>query len=130
MDINLPDVLAEVTAQFDRYETALVNNDIAVLDQLFWSSPHTLRYGVNENLYGHDAIRAYRAARSAQGLERTLQSLVITSYGRDFATANVEFQRTGNSRPGRQSQTWMRTPDGWRVVSAHVSLLQPAAPTL
>ena len=122
MEINLPDVLAEVTAVFDRYERALVSNDVAVLDELFWDSPHTLRYGVGENLLGSDAIRAFRAARPAQGLQRTLQRTVITSYGRDFATANTEFLRTG-SPAGRQSQTWLRTPQGWRVVSAHVGLI-------
>jgi hypothetical protein len=121
--INLPDVLAEVTAQFQRYEKALTGNDVAVLDELFWNSPHTLRYGATENLYGYDAIRAFRAGRPAQGLERTLLKTVITTYGQDMATANVEFQRTGSARPGRQSQTWLRTPGGWRVVSAHVSLL-------
>lgn len=123
MDINLPDVLAEVTAQFDRYETALVRNDVAVIDQLFWNSPHTLRYGATENLYGYDAIKAFRAGRPAQGLERTLLITVITTYGRDMATANVEFQRAGGVKTGRQSQTWLRTRDGWRVVAAHVSLL-------
>ena len=122
MDINLPDVVAEVQAVFDRYEQALVSNDVAVLDELFWDSPHTLRYGVGENLHGYEAIRAYRAARPSQGLQRTLERTVITCYGRDFATANTEFLRAG-SRPGRQSQTWMRTPQGWRVVSAHVSLI-------
>lgn len=122
-DINLPDVVAEVQQQFDRYEQALVGNDVAVLDELFWDSPHTLRYGATENLYGYDAICAFRAARPAQGLARALLTTVITTYGRDFATANVEFQRDGSSRTGRQSQTWMRTPDGWRVVAAHVSLL-------
>lgn len=121
--INLPDVLAEVTAQFQRYEKALTGNDVAVLDELFWNSPHTLRYGATENLYGYDAIRAFRAGRPAQGLERTLLKTVITTYGQDMATANVEFQRNGSDRPGRQSQTWLRTPEGWRVVSAHVSLL-------
>ena len=123
LQINLPDVLAEVTAQFDRYEKALVSNDVAVLDELFWNSPHTLRYGVTENLYGYDAIRAFRAARPGAGLQRELLKTVISTYGRDFATANVEFRRHGSALPGRQSQTWMRTPDGWRVVSAHVSLL-------
>ncbi len=121
--VNLPDVLAEVTAQFARYETALVTNDVAVLDELFWDSPHTLRYGATENLYGYDEIRAFRAGRPALALERAILKTVITSYGRDFATANVEFQRTGSARSGRQSQTWLRTPDGWRVVAAHVSLL-------
>ena len=122
-DINLPDVVAEVQQQFDRYEQALVGNDVAVLDELFWDSPHTLRYGATENLYGYDAICAFRAARPAQGLARALLTTVITTYGRDFATANVEFERDGSLRTGRQSQTWMRTPDGWRVVAAHVSLL-------
>ena len=124
MDVNLPDVLAEVSAAFQRYEQALVGNDVAVLDELFWASPHTLRYGVSENLYGHEAIRAFRAARSPQGLARELMHTVITTYGRDFATANTEFQRQGSTRSGRQSQTWLRTPQGWRVVAAHVSVLE------
>jgi hypothetical protein len=123
MDINLPEVLAEVECQCARYEQALVGNDVAVLDELFWNSPLTLRYGVTENLHGYDAIRDFRAGRPAQGLARTVLNTVITTYGRDFATANVEFQRTGSSKTGRQSQTWMRTPEGWRVVAAHVSLL-------
>lgn len=122
-DINLPDVLAEVTVQFMRYEKALISNDVAVLDELFWNSPHTLRYGATENLYGYAEIQAFRAGRPVQGLERVLLKTVITSYGRDMATANVEFQRSGSQRTGRQSQTWLRTPEGWRVVAAHVSLL-------
>src|SRR4051812_50229423 len=101
MEINLPDVLAEVTAQFARYESALVTNDVAVLDELFWDSPHTLRYAVTENLYGAGAIKAFRAARPAQGLQREILKTVITSYGRDFATANIEFQRAGGNRTGR-----------------------------
>jgi hypothetical protein len=121
--INLPDVLAEVTAVFARYEDALVHNKVEVLDELFWDSPHTLRYGATENLYGYAAIQAFRAGRPSQGLERSLLKTVITTYGADMATANVEFQRTGSAKTGRQSQTWMRTPEGWRVVSAHVSLL-------
>ena len=121
--INLPDVLAEVTAAFARYEDALVTNKVDVLDELFWDSPHTLRYGATENLYGYAAIQAFRAGRPAQGLERSLLKTVITTYGRDFATANIEFQRTGSTGTGRQSQTWLRTPEGWRVVAAHVSLL-------
>ncbi|MGE0331905.1 MAG: oxalurate catabolism protein HpxZ [Ramlibacter sp.] len=128
MDINLPDVLAEVTAAFARYEKALVTNDVAVLDELFWDSPRTLRYGATENLYGYDAIRAFRAGRSAQGLARELMNTVITTYGRDFATANTEFRRSGAARTGRQSQTWLRTPEGWRVVAAHVSLLDSPPP--
>lgn len=123
MDINLPDVVAEVTAALERYEAALVNNQVEVLDALFWNSPHTLRYGAGENLYGYEAIRAFRAARSPQGLTRRVLRTVVTTYGQDFATANLEFQRDGSDRPGRQSQTWMRTPEGWRVVAAHVSLM-------
>ena len=123
MEINLPDVLAEVTAQCERYEKALTGNDVAVLDELFWHSPHTLRYGATENLYGYEAIQDFRAGRSPTGLARKVLKNVITTYGRDFATANVEFQRLGSDKTGRQSQTWMRTADGWRVVAAHVSLL-------
>ncbi len=126
MDINLPEVLAEVAQVFARYEAALVNNDVAVLDELFWDSPHTVRYGAGENLVGIDAIRAFRAARSPAGLARRLGNTVITTYGRDFATAMTEFRREGNAATGRQSQTWVRFAQGWRVVAAHVSLL-PAA---
>ncbi|MBQ2647538.1 MAG: oxalurate catabolism protein HpxZ [Achromobacter sp.] len=125
MDINLPAVVAEVTVAFARYEAALVNNHVDVLDELFWNSPHTLRYGAGENLYGYDAIRAFRAGRSPQGLARRVLRTAITTYGHDFATTNIEFQRDGSDRIGRQSQTWMRTPQGWRVVSAHVSLMSP-----
>ena len=121
LSINLPDVLAEVTAQFARYEKALTGNDVEVLDELFWNTPHTLRYGATENLYGYDAIRAFRAARPSQGLARSVLKTVITTYGHDFATANIEFERVGNARIGRQSQTWLRTAEGWRVVAAHVS---------
>ena len=121
--INIPEVLAEVVAQFARYEKAVTSNDVEVLDELFWNSPHTLRYGATENLYGYAAIQAFRAGRPSQGLERVILKTVVTTYGYDFATANVEFQRTGSTRSGRQSQTWLRTPDGWRVVAAHVSLL-------
>ena len=125
MDINLPDVVAEVTVAFARYEAALVANQVEVLDELFWNSPHTLRYGAGENLYGYDAIRSFRAGRSPQGLARQVLRTAITTYGHDFATTNIEFQRDGSDRVGRQSQTWMRTPRGWRVVSAHVSLMSP-----
>jgi hypothetical protein len=121
--VNLPDVVSEVSVQFARYEKALTSNDVDVLDELFWNSPHTLRYGATENLYGYDEIQAFRAGRPAQGLDRTLLKTVITTYGRDMATANVEFQRTGSTKTGRQSQTWVRMPEGWRVVAAHVSLL-------
>lgn len=123
MDVNLPEVVAEVTAQFVRYEKALTTNDVAVLDELFWNSPHTLRYGVTENLYGYDAICDFRSSRPAQGLERDVLRTVVTTYGRDFATTNIEFRRKGSDKTGRQSQAWMRTAQGWRVVAAHVSLL-------
>ncbi|HPK32253.1 MAG TPA: oxalurate catabolism protein HpxZ [Ottowia sp.] len=121
--INLPDVVAEVRAAFDRYEDALVHNKVEVLDELFWNSPHTLRYGATENLYGYEEIADFRAGRPLQGLMRELLRVEITTYGRDFATANCEFRREGSTRTGRQSQTWMRTAPGWRVVAAHVSLL-------
>jgi hypothetical protein len=123
MDINKPQVLAEVTAAFDRYEKALTSNDVDVLDELFWNSPHTLRYGATENLYGYDEIQAFRAGRPSAGLARSVLRTVITTYGDDFATANIEFQRTGSPKTGRQSQTWVKTPEGWKVVAAHVSLL-------
>lgn len=122
MIIDDPATLAEVTTAFERYEAALMSNDVAVLDATFWVDPRTLRYGLNENLYGHDAIAAFRSARPAVGLARTRSNTVITTYGTDFATANTEFQRAG-IRPGRQSQTWVRMPEGWRVVAAHVSLI-------
>ena len=123
MDINLPEVVAEVSAAFERYEHALVHNEVEVLDELFHNSPHTLRYGATENLYGYAAIQEFRASRPSQGLQRERMNIVITTYGQDFATANTEFRRVGSERTGRQSQTWVRTPDGWRVVAAHVSLL-------
>lgn len=124
LPINLPGPVAEVTAAFARYEAALVANDVPVLDELFWNDPLTIRYGAGENLYGYAEISGFRSARSAVGLDRTLDRTVITTYGEDMATANTLFHRNG--RIGRQSQTWMRTAAGWRVVSAHVSLL-PAA---
>ena len=120
MQINTPNVLAEVQAVFERYEQAVIHNDVAVLDELFWNNPLTLRYGVAENLYGFNSIQSFRVSRS-KGVERTLKNTVITTYGSDFATANTEFQSAGNPRNGRQSQTWIRTADGWRIVSAHVS---------
>ncbi|WP_151446403.1 oxalurate catabolism protein HpxZ [Lacisediminimonas profundi] len=129
MTINRPDVLAEVEAEFSRYEAALTGNDVAVLDELFWDSPHTLRYGATENLYGFDAIRAFRAGRPAVGLARRILHTAITTYGNDLATANIEFSRDGSARIGRQSQTWIRMPEGWRVVAAHVSLIDPPLET-
>ena len=123
IDINLPTVLAEVEAVFAQYQQALVGNDIAVLDMLFWNSPHTLRFGAGENLYGYEAIREFRKGRPAVNLEREITATSITSFGQDFAVTNVEFRRAGSDRVGRQSQTWVRMPEGWRVVSAHVSLM-------
>ena len=121
--VNLPDVVAEISAVFARYEDALVNNRVEVLDALFWDSPHTVRYGAGENLRGIEAIRAFRNARAAAGLARTLANTVITTFGRDLATAMTEFHRDGNPRIGRQSQTWVRLDGQWRVVAAHVSLI-------
>lgn len=121
--INLPDVVAEVEVAFRRYERALVSNDTGVLDELFWDSPLTLRYGIDENLLGIEAIRVFRAARSSVGRARSLSNTVITTFGRDFATINTEFQQASGSHFGRQSQTWVRFSQGWRVVAAHVSLI-------
>lgn len=122
MVVNDPQVLAEVEAAFARYEAALIGNDVTVLDELFWGSPHTTRYGPAESLYGQDEILAFRKARPSVGLERTLRRTVITTFGTDFATANTEFTRDGTDKIGRQSQSWARMEDGWRVVAAHVSL--------
>ena len=124
MDIDLPDVLAEVTEQFARYEKALVSNDVAVLGELFRADPRTLRYGIGENLYGYDAITAFRAARSPAGLMRTTAKTVITSYGRDNAVASTLFYRdSAPGKVGRQMQTWVRFPQGWKIVAAHVSVI-------
>lgn len=123
MIINDPATLAEVTAAFARYERALMENDLETLDNLFWASPHTLRYGVGENLYGIDAIREFRKARPGGSPPRVLRNTVITTYGTDFATANTEFVRDKTTSIGRQSQTWVRMPEGWRVVGGHVSLM-------
>lgn len=124
MDIDLPDVKAEMEAVFARYEAALVANDVAVLDELFLKAPTTIRYGGGENLYGYDEIAAFRSARSPAGLARTLDRTVITTYGRDFAVASTLFRRDGApGKVGRQMQTWARMPEGWRVVAAHVSII-------
>jgi ketosteroid isomerase-like protein len=124
MEINLPNVKAEVEAAFARYEKALMANDVDALQALFWNSTHTIRYGIGENLYGHAEIGAFRAARSPAGLVRKTSRTVITTFGRDFATAATLFHReTTQGKVGRQMQTWARTPDGWRVVAAHVSVI-------
>ena len=127
MDINIPAIHTEVSAVFARYEDALVHNKVDVLDELFWTSEHTVRYGVAENLVGIEAIRAFRAARPAVGLARQLHDTVITTFGRDMATAMTTFRRSGGNKLGRQSQTWVRMPAGWQVVAAHVSLIDPPA---
>jgi len=124
MDIDLPEVVAEVKAAFDRYEKALTTNDLATLNAIFRDDPRTIRYGIGENLYGHNEIKAFRGARSPVGLMRTISRTVITTYGRDYATASTLFTReTVPGKIGRQMQTWVRFPDGWHVVAAHVSLI-------
>ncbi|WP_267355388.1 MULTISPECIES: oxalurate catabolism protein HpxZ [unclassified Methylobacterium] len=124
MVIDDPAVKAEVEAAFEAYETALTANDVPTLEALFRDDPLTIRYGIGENLYGMDAIRAFRRARSPVGLERTLAQTQITTYGRDAAIAMTLFTRaSAPGKIGRQSQTWMRFPEGWRVIAAHVSLI-------
>jgi hypothetical protein len=129
VDVNLPEVVAEVTAEFQRYETAFVTNDVGVLDELFWDDPLVVRYGSGENLYSHEAIARFREERSPDDLERELLYSVVTTFGRDLAVTSAEFRRTRSGRCGRQSQTWVRTAAGWRIVTAHVSPLdlQPVA---
>jgi hypothetical protein len=124
MTVNEPDVLAEVTTAVDAYEMALMTNDVAALDGFFHDAPETVRYGVAENLYGFEAIAAFRIGRSGGSPQRSRLRTEITTFGRDFAVANVEFQREGAKRTGRQSQAWIRVETGWKIVSAHVSLLQ------
>lgn len=123
MQINDPVAMAGLAKAFDEYEQALVTNDIATLDKLFWNSPHTLRYGAGENLYGFDAIQEFRNSRPSKGLERTVTRTALTTFGSDYGVANIEFIRAGSDRIGRQSQTWVRFDEGWRVVAAHVSLM-------
>lgn len=124
MDINLPDVKAEVEALHDRYEAALMANDTETLQALFWNSPHTIRYGIGENLYSWDEIGMFRSARSPVGLARATSRKRITTFGRDSATVSVLFERTSNpGKIGRQMQTWVRVPEGWRIVAAHVSVI-------
>jgi hypothetical protein len=124
LEIDIPEIKAEVEAAFAEYEQALVSNDVAVLDRLFFDRPTTIRYGIAENLYGYGEIAAFRAARSPAGLARTLDRTVITTYGRDFAVASTLFRRDSvPGKIGRQMQTWVRTADGWRVAAAHVSMI-------
>ena len=121
MEINNPKVVAEVTASFKRYQDAIISNEIAVLTELFWDNALTIRYGIGENLYGHKEIAGYRSARNPAGLTRVVGKTVVTTYGSDYATTNIEFTRAG--RTGRQSQAWVRMPEGWRIVAAHVSYM-------
>lgn len=124
LPLNDPDTLAGLTAACDAYEAALMSNDLQAMDGLFWDSPHTLRYGVGENLYGIDEIRAFRKARPGGSPQRRVRRREIVAFGPDMGVCNLEFERAGGGRIGRQSQTWMRTDQGWRVVAAHVSLMQ------
>lgn len=129
MQIDIPDVLAEVTAEFERYERALTGNDVATLDSIFAVDARTIRYGIAENLYGHAEIAAFRSARSPHGLMRRIERTVITTYGRDFAVASTLFYRdSAPGKVGRQMQTWARLPEGWRVVAAHVSIIDAPKP--
>jgi hypothetical protein len=129
MEINISEVVAEVSALFDRYEDALVNNKVDLLNALFWNSPTTMRYGLAENLYSHAEIAGFRSGRSPTGLGRERRNQRITTFGRDFAVANTEFVRpSAPGRIGRQSQTWVRQADGWRIVSAHVSWMDVPKP--
>lgn len=121
MTVDDPEVLAEVGAAFDRYERALVTNDVAELDRLFWNDSRTLRYGATENLHSYAAIQAFRAERAGKGLARTVLERHVTTFGQDAASTAIVFSRDGEPRLGRQTQCWIRTPDGWRVVAAHVS---------
>jgi hypothetical protein len=123
--INDPALVTELTALYLQYETALCENDVQTLDQLFWAAPEVVRFGATENLYGIEAIRAFRQQRSPQDLQREISHLQVVTFGHDTATVTLEFRRRiqGVERSGRQSQTWFRFPEGWKIVSAHVSLL-------
>jgi len=128
MQIDLPEVVAEVRAAFDRYEKALVSNDVTTLDEMFRNDPRTLRYGATENLYGYKEIEAFRAMRPSVGLARTLSKTVITTFGRDFAMASTLFHRTtASGKVGRMTQTWVRFDEGWRIVVGHVSVINETA---
>jgi hypothetical protein len=126
MEIDLPEIVAEVRQAFDLYEKALVGNDVAALNALFRDDPSTIRYGATENLYGYAEIKSFRAARSPVGVGRTISRTVITTFGREFAVASTLYQRpSAPGKVGRQMQTWVKFPEGWRVVAAHVSLIDP-----
>jgi hypothetical protein len=127
LEVNIPEIVAEVTDAFQRYERALVANDVEALDALFWNNPNTLRFGIAENLYGYEAIASFRSSRPPINLTRQLKNTKIVTYGRDLATANTEFQRVGSTMSGRQSHVWVRTDIGWRIAAAHVSLMPSPA---
>lgn len=125
MEIDIPEVVAEVQEAFDRYERAIVSNDVATLDEMFRDDPRTIRYGATENLYGYKEIEAFRSARPSAGLMRTLSKTVITTFGRDFAMASTLFHRdTVPGKVGRMTQTWVRLDEGWRIVVGHVSIIE------
>jgi hypothetical protein len=125
MQINDPEIVAELKALYPQYETALVTNDAETLTRMFWRSPHAMRFGVTENLYGIDEIAAFRKGRPSANLARTVRRLDIVTFGRDYGSVTLEFERTLNGKTvsGRQSQVWVRFPEGWRIVAAHVSTL-------
>ena len=125
MTINDPKVVAELQELYPKYEAALMANDAETLTQMFWASPHAMRFGVTENLYGIEEIEAFRKSRPSTNLARSVRRLDIITFGRDFGSVTLEFERTANGKiiPGRQSQVWVRLPEGWRIVAAHVSVL-------
>ena len=128
LEINRPEIVEEVKKAFYRYEDALMANDVPTLNEIFWNSPHVIRYGLAEQAYGHAAIAGVRAARDPKDLARTLTRVVITTFGKDFATATCEYRRDGSGKFGRQMQTWARMEDGWHVVAAHVTLFDNVLP--
>ena len=125
MKINDPEVVAELRALYPKYEAALMANDAETLTRMFWASPHAMRFGITENLYGIDEIAAFRKGRPSVNLARTVRRMDVVAFGNDFGTVTLEFERVVNSKRilGRQSQVWVRFSEGWRIVSAHVSVL-------
>lgn len=123
MDLNIPEIVAEVRAAFEGFERAMESNNTNAMDQMFWNSPHTVRYGLGENLYGIKAIRSYRRGRPSMDLDRELGRTEITTFGEDYATASTLYRRRKSGKTGRQMQTWIRTQDGWRIAASHVSFL-------
>jgi hypothetical protein len=129
VEIDLPEVVAEVKVAFERYERALAANDVVTLNEIFCNDPRTIRYGAAENLYGHAEIAAFRESRSPVGLARILSCTVISTYGHDFAVASTLYSRaSAPGKIGRQMQTWVRFTEGWRVVAAHVSMIDEQRP--